>query len=69
MPQVDIAGQVRNIHSQSQRQMNYDFQNEMTISKQPAYINLVLGGQEFSAFVDDITTVQDRKTRVKRAFV
>lgn len=69
MPQMDIAGQVRNIHSQSQRQMTYDFQNEMMISKQPAYINLILGGQEFSAFVDDITTVQDRKTRVKRAFV
>jgi len=69
MPQIDIAGQINSLHAQSQRQMAYDYQNELTVNKQPAYINLVLGGQEFNAFVDDITTVQDRKTRVKRAFV
>lgn len=69
LPQIDIAGQINSLHAQSQQRMAYDYQNELTVNKQPAYINLVLGGQEFSAFVDDITTVQDRKTRVKRAFV
>lgn len=68
MPQVDIAGQVRNIHSQSQRQMNYDFQNEMTISKQPAYINIRIGQTEFNAFVNDITNAQERKSARKRRF-
>ena len=58
MPQVDIAGQISNIHRQSQRQISYDIQNELTLTKQPAYININIGGQQFSAFVRNITDEQ-----------
>lgn len=68
LPEIDIAGEINRIHAHSNRQMSYSYQNELTVNKQPAYINLILGGQEFNAFVDDITTVQDRKIRVRKSF-
>lgn len=34
----------------------------------PAEITLVLGGREYSAFVDDITKTQDRKNLTLKAF-
>ena len=67
VPQFDLAGQISNVHRQSRRQMTYDFQNEMTISKQPAYINIMIGGQTFSAFVRDITDEQNfQEARMNR---
>jgi tape measure domain-containing protein len=66
MPQVDIAGQVRNIHSQSQRQMNYDFSNELKVNRQPAQITLVLGNREFEAFVEDINEVNAVSAALRR---
>jgi tape measure domain-containing protein len=66
MPQVDIAGQVRNIHSQSQRQMNYDFSNELKVNRQPAQITLVLGNREFEAFVEDINEVNAVSATLRR---
>ncbi|AVO22573.1 phage tail protein [Aeribacillus composti] len=66
MPQVDIAGQVRNIHSQSQRQMNFDFSNELKVNRQPAQITLVLGNREFEAFVEDINEVNAVNATLRR---
>jgi tape measure domain-containing protein len=66
MPQVDIAGQVRNIHSQSQRQMTYDFSNELKVNRQPAQITLVLGNREFEAFVEDINEVNAVSATLRR---
>lgn len=42
--------------------------NNNFTNKQPATINVAIGGQEFSAFVDDITENQDRKKLVRDAF-
>jgi len=68
MPTTDIAGQINGIHARSQRQMSYDYTNEFSVSKQPAYINVTLGSSDFEGFVDDITVSQDRKERLKRMF-
>lgn len=64
----NIASQVDRVNRRSHNAMRYDYTNELTVSKQPAYINVAIGGQEFNAFVEDITNVQDRKTRVRRSF-
>lgn len=42
--------------------------NHPTVNKQPANITFILGGREFEVFVDDITTVQDRKSYRLKAF-
>src|SRR5690606_3939798 len=68
MSQLDIAEQISNIHRQSQRKLNADFNNELTVSKQPAYINISIGQTEFNTFVDDITNAQERKLARKRRF-
>lgn len=61
MPTGDIAGQINGIHARSQRQMNYSYQNELAVTKEPAYITVRIGNSEFYAFVDDITNTQNRK--------
>ncbi|WP_077317571.1 phage tail tape measure protein [Virgibacillus proomii] len=64
----NIASQVDRVNRRSHNSLRYDYTNELTVSKQPAYINVAIGGQEFNTFVEDITQVQDRKTRVRRSF-
>lgn len=68
MPTTDIAGQINGIHARSQRQMSYDYTNELTINKQPANINFFLGRQSFKAFVEDITEVQEQRVQLISAF-
>lgn len=65
---MDVTSQVNGIHRRSNRQMTYDLNNEMTVSKQPAYINVSLGGQQFEAFVGDISEVQERKVALEKSF-
>lgn len=66
MPNTDIAGQVNGIHRQSQRQMTYDYTNELSISRQPAKITLVLGNNDFEAFVEDINEVNAVNATLRR---
>ncbi|MEN2467939.1 tape measure protein [Ornithinibacillus sp. JPR2-1] len=66
LPVIDIAGKVNGIQAQSQRQMRFEYANEMTISREPAHITVKIGNSEFNAFVDDISNVQDRKAYRKR---
>lgn len=68
MDPIDIAGQINSIHARSQRQFSYDYQNEVTVSKQPANINLMLGRRNFKAFVEDITNEQDQSVKIVQAF-
>lgn len=71
MPQfesIDIAGQINGIHARSQRQFSYDYQNEVTVSKQPANINLFLGQRDYEAFVEDITDEQNQQVAIVQAF-
>src|SRR5690625_369457 len=65
---VGIGYQISRVNRQAQSKINQHVTSSVRIEKQPAYINVVLGGTEFSAFVDDITEVQDRKTRLTKRF-
>lgn len=67
VPDSDIAKQINGIHTRSQRQMSYDYQNELSVSKEPARISLVLGNNEFEAFVEDINEV-DAVNAILRRF-
>lgn len=62
----DIDGRISNLHSQSQRQMSYDFNNELQVMRQPAQITLVLGNNEFEAFVEDINEVNAVNATIRR---
>lgn len=69
MPRVkdmDIAGQINSIHARSQRQFSYDYTNELNVNRQPARITLVLGNNEFEAFVDDINEVNAINAELRR---
>ncbi len=69
MPQfesMDIARQINGIHARSQRQFSYDYTNELGINRQPARITLVLGNNEFEAFVDDINEVNAINAELRR---
>lgn len=57
MPNASIASDIGSLHQRSQRQMSYDYHNELSVNKQPARITLVLGNQEFERFVEDINEV------------
>lgn len=63
---LDIAGQINGIHARSQRQFSYDYQNELNVNRQPARITLVLGNNEFEAFVDDINEVNAINAELRR---
>ncbi|RFA36232.1 hypothetical protein CAI16_05440 [Virgibacillus dokdonensis] len=56
----NIGSRVDRVNRMSHNAMRYDYTNELTVSKQPAYINVAIGGQEFNAFVGDITDQQKR---------
>lgn len=69
MPQakgMDIAGQINGIHARSQRQFSYDYTNELNVNRQPARITLLLGNNEFEAFVDDINEVNAINAELRR---
>ncbi|MBW8350783.1 tape measure protein [Bacillus sp. IITD106] len=68
MPVVDIAGNVASINSLASRQFENHLTSELTVNKQPAYINLTLGGTNFKAFVQDITREQDFELERNRSF-
>ncbi|WP_257153989.1 carbamoyl-phosphate synthase [Bacillus toyonensis] len=54
--------------SKNQNGSNTSESDIQTINKQPAYINVQLGKQEFSRFVDDITSQQEAVKERKQAF-
>lgn len=61
-PLFDIAGQVANTNAQIQSRVSHELSHRGEIQQpQPAIINLVLGGKDFSTFVDDISQNQNRK--------
>ncbi|MDL4842840.1 phage tail protein [Aquibacillus rhizosphaerae] len=60
-----LKGLKRNSAAQVSSAVNADIKVN---NKQPAYINLNLGGREYNTFVDDISTTQEREARLKSRF-
>jgi predicted Zn-dependent protease len=53
VPTADIAGQINNAHAQSQRQMSYDFTNELTVDRQPIIVNVYDNKEAVRAYVNE----------------
>ncbi len=66
VPDFGIGGQVDQINKQANRQLHSNLTSELTVNKEPANINIRIGNSEFSAFVDDITNNQNRKSARSR---
>lgn len=66
---INIGSRVNSINKQAERQLNHTFESDINVNnKQPAYINLNLGGRDFEVFVDDISDVQSRKDLIRKSF-
>lgn len=60
MPQMnnmDIAGQINGIHARSQRQMSYDFTNEVNVNKQPIIVEIYDNKEAVRAYVNENNAV------------
>ena len=64
----NISRQVAHANRQLETQFTNEINSSVTVKKQPAYINLILGGREYNAFVEDITEVQERNKNIKLSF-
>ncbi len=63
----NISGQISNVNRAANQRMENHMTNEW-VHKQPAHVNVAIGGQQFSAFVEDITKVQGRQRLIKKNF-
>lgn len=66
MPNASIASDIGSLHQRSQRQMSYDYHNELAVNKQPANITIVLGNHEFERFVEDINEINAVNDTLRR---
>ena len=64
--QFDLSEKINGLHARSQRQFSYDYQNELTVNKQPIQLNLALGNNDFEAFVEDINEVNAINAELRR---
>lgn len=66
----DIGGVINSANKRLQNGLQASVNGEMTLTTQPAYINLAMGGSTYKAFVGDITDQQstDLTQRLGRRF-
>lgn len=67
-PRNQIADTVASANRQLQSGLNASVNGNFTVVKQPAMINLNIGGHDYKAFVDDISTQQDKTTNLRLRF-
>ena len=48
--------------------INGTINHELTVNQQPAYINVALGGSEYSTFVEDISREQGNQASLHRNY-
>ncbi|NBJ70621.1 MULTISPECIES: hypothetical protein [Clostridia] len=61
-----ISGQVHSLNQAANFRPSHQLLQEWHVQKQPATVNVTIGKQQFSAFVEDITHAQARKTNLTR---
>lgn len=69
IPTLDPAqfnSQIQTLNDRAQSSLTGQFAQELNINQHPAYINVSLGGHDYSTFVDDISSEQDRQIALKR---
>lgn len=64
---LGLRNAVDNANAQVNSHMNHEFSN-LELDKQPMQVNLSIGGQNFTAFVDNISQEQGRQTDLELQF-
>ena len=68
IPKNQIAGAIQQANGQLQQGLSASVAGNITVGKQPANIRLNIGGHDYKAFVDDISTQQDKTTNLRLSF-
>lgn len=70
VPSVDLGASINGVMNQGRlsNTINGTINHELTLNQQPAYINVSLGGSDYSAFVDDISHEQGIQAALKQNY-
>lgn len=70
VPSVDLGASINGVMNQGRlsNTINGTINHELTLNQQPAYINVVLGGSEYSTFVEDISREQGNQASLQRNY-
>lgn len=70
IPSVDLGASINGVMSQGRlsNTINGTINHELTVNQQPAYINVALGGSEYSTFVEDISREQGNQASLQRNY-
>lgn len=70
VPSVDLGTSINGVMNQGRlsNTINGTINHELTVNQQPAYINVALGGSEYSTFVEDISREQGNQASLQRNY-
>ena len=70
IPSVDLSHSINGVlaHGSLSSTMSGTVDHQLTVNQQPAYINLALGGTEYSTFVEDISREQGSQSSLSRNY-
>lgn len=70
IPSVDLGASINGVMNQGRlsNTINGTINHELTVNQQPAYINVALGGSEYSTFVEDISREQGNQASLQRNY-
>lgn len=70
VPSVDLGASINGVMNQGRlsNTINGTINHELTVNQQPAYINVALGGSEYSTFVEDISREQGNQASLRRNY-
>lgn len=70
VPSVNLGNSINGVMAQGNigNQVNGTINHELSLRQQPAYINVSLGGSDYSAFVDDISHEQGNQAALKQNY-
>ena len=70
IPSVDLSNSINGVlaHGNLNNAVSSTVDHQLTVNQQPAYINLALGGTEYSTFVEDISREQGNQSSLSRNY-
>lgn len=70
IPSVDMSRSINGVmaHGNMSNLVSGTVAHQLTVNQQPAYINLALGGTEYSTFVEDISREQGNQSSLSRNY-
>lgn len=70
IPTVDLSNSINGVLAQGNlnNAVSSTVDHQLTVNQQPAYINLALGGTEYSTFVEDISREQGNQSLLSRNY-